>query len=153
MNHTPTVLLVDDNITFRELLRDFIQLVRPGWRVVEASNGAEGVELAQRWLPDLILLDLNMPVMNGYEAALQLQAQPSTEHLPLVMMTNEDADAPFVARLRALCQGALFKPFSLRELERHLDQLIKLQPEKEAVGLGFVGPTRFELVPAGGYGL
>jgi two-component system cell cycle response regulator DivK len=153
MNHTPTVLLVDDNTAFRELLRDFIQLAHPGWRVLEASNGAEGVELAQRWLPDLIFLDLNMPVMNGYEAALRLQAQPTTEALPLVMMTNEDANEPLVVRLRTLCQGALLKPFSLRELERHLDRLVGLQPEKEAPRPMCVGQSHFDPVPAGGCAL
>jgi CheY-like chemotaxis protein len=141
----PTVLLVDDNETFRSLVCDIFQLMRPGWRIIEASNGAEAVELAQTMLPDLILLDINMPVMNGYDATLRLRAEPKTSAVPVLLMTSEDADDPLVTRLRTLVHGILFKPFSLRDLERSLDRLVPL-PEKEIRSRPLVGRPVLEAV-------
>jgi two-component system cell cycle response regulator DivK len=140
MELNPTILLVDDSPLFRETLREIINMVRPEWEVLEAANGAEGVELAQAHLPDLILLDLNMPVMDGYDAATHLRAHPQTHALPVVLMTSEDSDDPFVVRLRALCQGFLAKPFSLRELSRLLDRFAVPAQTKasEAEGLPFL---------------
>ncbi len=143
MKHNPTILLVDDSPLFRETLREIIAMVRPTWQVLEATNGAEGVELAQTRLPDLILLDLNMPVMNGDEAANRLRAHPQTHAMPVVLMTSEDRDDPVVVRLRSLCQGFLSKPFSLRELNRLLDrfamQAYENSLEKEASHAPYLG--------------
>jgi DNA-binding NarL/FixJ family response regulator len=81
----PRILIVDDNSLVRKLLRDCLEL-EGGWQVcAEASNGKEGVEKAQEVHPDLIVLDLSMPVMNGLEAARILKRlMPS---VPLLMCT------------------------------------------------------------------
>jgi CheY-like chemotaxis protein len=122
MKDYPTVLIVDDNRVIRETLRDVLHLLRPTWRLIEASNGLEAVETAYARRPDLILLDFNMPLMNGYEVALALRGQDETKHVPIVVITSEDSDNASVKRLRALCQGMLHKPFAIKDLERILDR-------------------------------
>jgi CheY-like chemotaxis protein len=112
-----TVLLVEDNEILREALRDLIEALHPEWRVVEAENGLRGLELAQRAQPDVIVLDFNMPVMNGYEMALHLQQRSETRQIPLVLNSSEDANNPFIVRLRAMCRAVLNKPFSLYDIE------------------------------------
>ena len=113
-----TILIVEDNAILREMLCDLLQTVHPDWCIVEAQNGLEGLKLAQCTQPDLILLDFNMPVMNGYELALNLQSCPETSSIPLVLNSAEDADHPLIMRLRTMCRAVLGKPFSLREIER-----------------------------------
>lgn len=81
-----TILIVDDNPAIRKILREMLER-EAGWKVCgEASNGREGIEKAQQLHPDVVVLDLSMPVMNGLEAARELkQLLPS---LPVVMFTN-----------------------------------------------------------------
>ena len=83
---TVRILIVDDSPVFRRLLRKALE-VQPGWQVCgEAVNGKEGVEMAQNISPDLIVLDLSMPVMNGLEAARILGEQMS--NVPVIMFTS-----------------------------------------------------------------
>jgi CheY-like chemotaxis protein len=122
MEHYPTVLIVDDNRIIRETLRDVLHLLRPNWRLIEASNGLEAVENTFARRPDLILLDFNMPLMDGYEVALTLRGQDETKNIPIVVITSEDSDHLPVKRMRTLCQGMLHKPFAIKDLERILER-------------------------------
>ncbi len=124
MAEKKTILIVEDNAILREMLCDLLQAVHPDWRIVEAQNGLEGLNLAQCTQPDLILLDFNMPVMNGYELALNLQSRPETSSIPLILNSAEDADHPLIMRLRTMCQAVLGKPFSLREIERIINSIL-----------------------------
>lgn len=81
----PTVLVVDDHDLNRELARAILE--RRGYRVVEAEGGAEGVELARRERPALVLLDLAMPVMDGYATLSALRAAPETRDIPVMALT------------------------------------------------------------------
>lgn len=119
-----TILVVEDNVILRETLCDILQTTHPDWVIVEAQNGVEGFDLAQRLHPDLIVLDFNMPIMNGYELALLLQSQPETSAIPLVLNSAEDADHPLIMRMRTMCKAVLGKPFSLRELERTIGAIL-----------------------------
>ena len=119
-----TILIVEDNAILREMLCDLLQTIHPEWCIVEAQNGLEGLNLAQRTQPDLILLDFNMPIMNGYELAMILQSKPETSMIPLVLNSAEDADHPLIMRLRTMCQAVLGKPFSLREIERIISSIL-----------------------------
>jgi twitching motility two-component system response regulator PilH len=119
-----TILLVEDNPLMLETLCDIIHVFHPDWRVMTASNGLEGMEVAQRNQPDLIVLDFHMPVMNGYEMALSLQAKPETCGIPLVLNTSEDQDHPLVKRLQSMCKAVLDKPFSLYDLDRVLSHTL-----------------------------
>ncbi len=79
------ILIVDDNATNRRVCRAI--LAGEGCQVEEAANGAEGLEAARRGLPALILMDVQMPVMDGLEALKHLQADPATRGIPVVALT------------------------------------------------------------------
>ena len=80
-----TVLVVDDHDDIRELMR--ISLQRKGCHVVEATNGEEAVALAPQVHPKLILMDLSMPVLDGFEAARQIHGQPELQDIPIVAVS------------------------------------------------------------------
>jgi CheY-like chemotaxis protein len=122
-----TILIVDDNESVRSILRDYIAYLHPACTVVEAENGQAGIEAAQTTHPDLIFLDFNMPVMDGYEMAVVLRKTFATQQIPLVLSTGEDADDPHVSRLRTMCQKTLPKPISFDELESTLRQFTVTQ--------------------------
>jgi CheY-like chemotaxis protein len=124
MQESMSVLLADDNLPFRETLREIICMLQPGWRVIEAGDGLEAIQLAEAKSPRLIFLDFNMPIMSGYEVAITLQKKSETATIPLVLMTSEDTDNPLVHRLSALCAAVLYKPFSLKDLERLINRVL-----------------------------
>lgn len=128
MSDGTKILIVEDNPLLRETLREILHLCHPDWHVFEAANGQEGIELAQSTQPDLIVLDFHMPVMNGYDMAMTLQEQPGTRAIPLVLNTSEDADHPLIKRLRTICTEELYKPFSLRELEKTIQRVLTARP-------------------------
>ncbi len=80
-----TILLVEDN----ELNRDMLtrRLERKGYRILAAEDGQAGVELAAEAKPDLILMDLSLPVLDGWEATRRLKASPDTMHIPIIALT------------------------------------------------------------------
>jgi len=112
-----TILLVEDNECIREALRELLEVLHPNWCVFEAENGLQGIEVAERTQPDAIVLDFNMPIMNGYEMALSLRQSPKTSQIPLILNSSEDNTNPLVARLQAMCSAVLKKPFSVGDLE------------------------------------
>ena len=85
MSDLPLVLIVDDNDKNRKLARDLLRSAR--FRTVEAGTAAEGIALASERLPDIILLDLRLPDLDGTEAARMLRAEPRTSRIPVVAMT------------------------------------------------------------------
>jgi CheY-like chemotaxis protein len=115
---TRTVLVVDDDDDVRGLLRATIE--RGVHRVVEATDGAEALGLIGRAAPDLVLLDVNMPVMDGPELCRRLKANPATRAITVLMLTAAAQDDDRRRGLEAGADGYLTKPFSPRAL---LDQL------------------------------
>jgi len=124
---TTTVLIVEDDRLFREMLCEIVQLLQPTWSVCEAHNGQQGFEIAVARRPDLIIMDFNMPLMNGYQMAVALQQKAETRSIPLILSTCEDYSHPLVTRLRSICIAVLFKPFSLRELGQVLEKIKPVQ--------------------------
>jgi two-component system, cell cycle response regulator DivK len=80
-----TILIIDDNEEERDVFASFLRFV--GGTVLEAGNGAEGIELARRESPSLIVLDLSMPVMNGWEAIRRLKEDIRTSGIPVIALT------------------------------------------------------------------
>lgn len=117
-----TILVVDDSSDNRVVYGSFLQFL--GYRVVEAVNGDEGVRLAQRWRPDLIVMDVAMPVMNGLEATRVLKGDPRTSGIPLLILTAHDTPSVRGEAVQAGCDAYLSKPAApgriLQELERLL---------------------------------
>jgi twitching motility two-component system response regulator PilH len=102
MGGSGTILVVDDSPT--ELLLFGNALRKAGYRVETASNGEEGVRMARRLHPDLILMDVVMPVLNGFQATRQLQRDAATAGIPVIMVTTKDQETD---RTWGLRQGAL----------------------------------------------
>ena len=117
----PTLLIVDDSADLRTYVREHFA---PRFRVREAANGAAGVEVARRVLPDIVISDLMMPESDGHMLVRALRASPETEFLPIVLLT---AHTSMEQRLEGLSGGAddyLTKPFDMRELSARVDNLI-----------------------------
>ena len=85
----PRILIAEDEPNIREVLR--MQLELNGFEVFEARDGVEALELAERVRPDVMLLDVMMPRMDGYEALRRLRASYSTRHIPVIMLTAKNA--------------------------------------------------------------
>ncbi len=97
-----TVLVVDDSPTERHVLVEL--LTRNGYQVITAENGEEGVEKAKKDLPDLILMDVVMPGLNGYQATRTLTRDEATKHIPIIVCTSKGQETD---RIWGLRQGAL----------------------------------------------
>lgn len=111
---TPTVLVVDDTDAARIVLR--MQLKILGYRVLEARNGREAVEVGRRERPDLILMDISMPVLDGLEAARLLRASAETADIPIVAL-SAFPDHKFRERAReAGCREFAAKPIEMNDL-------------------------------------
>ena len=126
MAHKQKILIVEDNADGRELLALYIR--RLGYEVFEAATGLEALDQAHAVHPDLILMDLALPKMPGYEATARLKADPSTRDIP-VIVNAAFHKGPFVES--AIAEGAaeiLHKPVSLKALEevvrRYLSPLL-----------------------------
>ena len=117
-----TVLIADDNEPLRRAMAQ--ALGTRGCAVLQAENGAEAVRLAQQHRPDLILLDLMMPVLNGLGAARALQENPATAHIPRVAITASDFDPTIQDALAASFDRVLGKPLRLRDLFGAMEELL-----------------------------
>jgi CheY-like chemotaxis protein len=118
------VLIIDDDADIRSIARLSLSRVG-GMDVIEAAGGVEGVRRAQEGKPDVILLDMMMPMMNGLETLAALRSQPATSTTPVVFLTAK-AVGNEVERMMALgAAGVLIKPFDPRTLSEHLRALIK----------------------------
>ncbi|MCR4377614.1 MAG: response regulator [Rhodospirillales bacterium] len=87
------ILVVDDDPNLRKLVMRFLQA--KGFEAFEAANGAEGVEQAEKIRPRLVIMDLNMPVMNGFEATRRIKQADATKDTPVIVLTVEDALANY----------------------------------------------------------
>lgn len=109
-----TILVVDDSPTERHIFSE--ALSRAGFKVATASNGEEGVEAAHRLHPDLILMDVVMPVLNGFQATRQLQRDPDTADIPVIMVTTKGQETDRTWGLRQGALDYLVKPVDADEL-------------------------------------
>jgi CheY-like chemotaxis protein len=118
-----TVLVVDDFDDARLTLRRLLE--RRDYRVVEARNGQEAVELVRQSCPDLILLDLNMPQMDGLEAAKQIRAcRDLCAKVPIVALTAYDTYGMKEAAIEAGCDDYLTRPIDFEQLDRVLQRYL-----------------------------
>ncbi len=83
-----TALIIEDSVTQALSLR--LLLENAGMAVLHAPNGGRGVSMAYQYLPNVIILDIEMPGMNGFEVSVQLSHDPRTEHIPIIMLTSHD---------------------------------------------------------------
>jgi two-component system alkaline phosphatase synthesis response regulator PhoP len=109
-----TILVVDDEEDILELIR--YNLAREGYQVAGAASGEEAVKAAKAILPDLILLDLLLPGMDGLEICRALKGEPRTRPIPIIMLTAKGEEADIVAGLELGADDYVTKPFSPRVL-------------------------------------
>jgi two-component system, cell cycle response regulator DivK len=116
------ILIVEDHADMRELLTWQIELM--GFMPIPAQHGKEGVEKAVAEQPDLILLDIMMPGMDGWEAARTLRANPETKDIPILAATALFRDSDLKSCLDAGCNGYIVKPFTFQELQGKVREYI-----------------------------
>jgi CheY-like chemotaxis protein len=134
---TPLILVVEDFEDAREMYRDYLEF--SGFRVDTACDGREAIEKAQSLDPDLVLMDLSLPGIDGWEATRLLKSDPATAHLVIVALSAH-ALAPEGERARAAgCDGFIAKPCLPPDLVAEIGRYLKLQPESRHRG---VGPRR-----------
>jgi two-component system phosphate regulon response regulator PhoB len=147
-----TVLVIDDEADIIELVR--YNLERAGYDVVAAADGREGLGIARRLKPALIVLDLMMPGMDGLEVCRELRRDPDTERTPIIMLTARAAESDRVVGLELGADDYLTKPFSPRELVARVKAVLRRsQPSgdgadgKQAIRHGglVVDPARHEV--------
>lgn len=115
------ILIVDDEDSFRKSLAS--QLKLKGWAVAEASDGMEGIDMAARHKPDVILSDVQMDNMNGFMMVEELQQYPATASIPVIMMTSAAAAAG--AWNSDIAVEYLEKPFTIAKLLEIISNVIK----------------------------
>ena len=125
MTDGPLILVVDDIASNVEMLTDF--LTARGYRVVAASNGADALALINAHSPHLVLLDVMMPGMSGYEVCAAIRANPSTAILPVIMVTALDAKEARIQGLEAGADDFLSKPVNQQELVARVRSLIRIK--------------------------
>lgn len=108
------ILIVDDSPSQLMGIRRIVEKL--GHEALTAEDGAAGVEAAKREVPDLILMDVVMPNLNGFQATRTISREPTTKHIPIVLVTTKDQDTDRVWGMRQGARAYLTKPFSETEL-------------------------------------
>ena len=126
---TPRVLIVEDNPLNRKLIRDI--LIFQGYDVVEAPSGEEGIELARVNAPDIVLMDLQLPGIDGYQTMRRLRAEPHSAPLAIIAVTafamKDDRDRALAAGF----DGYLSKPIDVRRLSEQLTSIVAAEAADE----------------------
>ncbi len=118
------ILLVEDNEMNRDMLSR--RLERRGYEVVIAVNGAEGVEKASLEIPDLILMDMSLPVMDGWEATKNLKTDPATKSIPIIALTAHAMTGDREKALEVGCDDYDTKPIDLSRLLTKIETFIQV---------------------------
>ncbi|HSM04431.1 MAG TPA: response regulator [Longimicrobiales bacterium] len=117
------ILVVDDHADTREIFRVIFE--SRGHRVSEAGDGKEGLEVTLEDLPDLVILDLRLPVLNGWDFMERLRQDPRGRDIPVLLTTADGADAVRERALQSSCDGVLVKPVSLKTLVERAERCLR----------------------------
>ena len=118
----PKILLVEDNEMNRDMLSR--RLLRNNFEVVMAVNGQEGVDMAKSEQPDLILMDMSLPVMDGWEATRTIKADESTKSIPVIALTAHAMESDREQAMQAGCDDFDTKPIELPRLLGKINALL-----------------------------
>ena len=116
------ILIVDDAPSQLMGIRRIVEKL--GHEALTAEDGAAGVEAAKRDLPDLILMDVVMPNLNGFQATRSITREPTTKHIPVILVTTKDQDTDRVWGMRQGAKAYITKPFSESELSELITQYL-----------------------------
>lgn len=121
-NKTKKILVVDDEADFLKILKRII--TDEGYNVIAASNGSEALTKLREEAPDLMLLDIDMPVMNGYEVCKEIRKDPIYKNIPVIMLTVLSKSASVLKGMETGCDEYITKPFSSRELILRIQKVL-----------------------------
>lgn len=116
------ILVVEDTEDNRQILRDLLGMA--GYEMVEAHDGAQGVAMAAEHRPDLILMDIQMPVLDGYEATRRIKADPALASIPIVAVTSYALSGDEAKTRAAGCNDYIAKPYSPRQMLAKVREII-----------------------------
>lgn len=138
---TGSILIVDDEAAIRELLK--FNLQKEGYHVLEAETGPDGLVIAKTEKPDLVILDLMLPGIDGLEICRNLKSQQNTAGIPIIMLTAKNEEIDKIIGLELGADDYLTKPFSPRELVARIKAVLR-RSNKEALPAGelIVGKLR-----------
>lgn len=117
------LLLVEDNVHNRRIFSDVLS--HYGFEVLEAGNGEEAIELTQTKLPDLILMDLSLPVLDGWQATKHLKSLQTCKHIPIVALTAHAMTGDEDQAREVGCDGYISKPVSPKQLVVKVEEFLK----------------------------
>ena len=119
----PRILLVDDYSEVREMFSEYLQV--HGFDVIEATNGIEALQRSVELMPDVILMDLSLPLMDGWEATRRLKSDRRTAGIPVVALTSHALAGVFEGAKRAGCDAFVTKPCLPEDLVREIRTVLK----------------------------
>ena len=122
------ILVVEDNVDNYELVRFVLE--RNGYHVFLAVNGRDGVDAARLQMPDLIIMDMSLPEMDGWDATARIKKDPKTKHIPLVALTVHTLPADRKRALDAGVDAYLTKPINMEALLQVIDNSIQKEKHK-----------------------
>lgn len=120
------ILLIEDQEDNRRIVRDLLTTV--GYKLIEAVTGEDGVALAEQHRPDLILMDVLLPGLNGYDATRLIKAKPGLRQIPIIAVTSYALSGDDVRAMEAGCDAYISKPFSPRELLAKIREFLPVEP-------------------------
>lgn len=119
-----TILVTDDSAMIRRIVGQIIQQI--GHKVIYAENGEKGYALAKSAKPDLIIMDIEMPVMNGIEATTRIKSDPDTAQIPVLIFTALGSEEDIRKAREAGGQGFLNKPISREALQESIQVVLRI---------------------------
>jgi len=120
-----TILIVEDEPKNMKLLRDLLQ--RFGYEILEAPDGEQGVKITGEKIPDLILMDIMMPKMDGLEATRIIKADNKTKHIPVIALTSYAMKGDREKTIEAGCDGYIAKPLDIQEVLKTIEHFLTAQ--------------------------
>jgi two-component system cell cycle response regulator DivK len=126
---TRRVLVVEDQEDNRAILRDL--LAHAGYEVVEVGDGAQALPAATAHRPDVILMDIQLPILDGYEATRRIKADPALKHIPIIVITSYALSGDETQARAAGCDAYVAKPFSPRALLAKIREYAPLSSDRE----------------------
>jgi DNA-binding response OmpR family regulator len=130
-HQTKKIVYVEDELEMIDLVK--LILNRKGYEVIGAAGGREGLDTIRDVIPDLILLDLMMPDIEGWEVYQQVRADPATKHIPVIVVTAKSQNIDKVLGLHiAKVDDYISKPFSPQDLVISVEKILEAEPQSEA---------------------
>jgi two-component system cell cycle response regulator DivK len=117
------ILVIEDQEDNRRIVRDLLTSV--GYEIIEAVTGEDGVTAAASHVPDLILMDIQLPGLDGYEATRRIRANAALRHIPIIAVTSYALSGDDVKAYEAGCDGYVSKPFSPRALLARIREFLQ----------------------------